>query len=54
MRDVNIQKDSMRFRFNLERLGYLFAYEISKTLAYREQEVQTPWVFPVARSWKIR
>ena len=42
MRDVNIQKDSMRFRFNLERLGYLFAYEISKTLAYREQEVQTP------------
>ncbi|MFA5301585.1 MAG: uracil phosphoribosyltransferase [Bacteroidales bacterium] len=42
MRDVNIQKDSMRFRFNLERLGYLFAYEISKTLSYREQEIQTP------------
>ena len=42
MRDINIQKDSMRFRYNLERLGYLFAYEISKTLSYREEEVQTP------------
>lgn len=42
MRDVNIQKDSMRFRYNLERLGYMFAYEISKTLTYREEEVQTP------------
>ena len=37
MRDINIQKDSMRFRYNLERLGYLFAYEISKTLSYREE-----------------
>ncbi|MDD4920543.1 MAG: uracil phosphoribosyltransferase [Bacteroidales bacterium] len=42
LRDVNIQKDSMRFRYNLERLGYMFAYEISKTLSYREEEVQTP------------
>lgn len=42
MRDVNIQKDAMRFRYNLERLGYMFAYEISKTLSYREEEVTTP------------
>lgn len=42
MRDVDIQKDAMRFRFNLERLGYMFAYEISKTLRYKEVEVQTP------------
>ncbi|HHV02509.1 MAG: uracil phosphoribosyltransferase [Bacteroidales bacterium] len=42
MRDVNIQKDAMRFRYNLERLGYMFAYEISKTLSYRQEEIQTP------------
>ena len=42
MRDVTIQKDAMRFRYNLERLGYMFAYEISKTLSYREEEVHTP------------
>ena len=32
MRDKSLQKDSMRFRKNLERLGQIFAYEISKTL----------------------
>ncbi|RMF31822.1 MAG: uracil phosphoribosyltransferase [Bacteroidetes bacterium] len=42
LRDVEVQQDSMRFRKNLERLGELFAYEISKTLTYREVEVQTP------------
>jgi uracil phosphoribosyltransferase len=42
MRDCNIQKDSMRFRRNMERVGEVFAYEISKTLNYREAEVQTP------------
>ena len=30
MRDRNVQKDSMRFRRNLERLGEIFAYEISR------------------------
>ena len=42
LRDVNIQKDSMRFRRNLERLGEVFAYEISKTLDYDAKEVETP------------
>lgn len=42
LRDVNIQQDSFRFRTNMERLGALFAYEISKTLAYEEVSIQTP------------
>ena len=41
LRDENIQKDSMRFRKNLERLGTFFAHEISKTLAYTEVDIQT-------------
>ena len=40
--DVRIQKDSMRFRTNLERVGAVFAYEISKTLDYSDKEVTTP------------
>ncbi len=42
LRDKTIQKDSMRFRKNLERIGELFAYEISKTLHYSVKEVVTP------------
>lgn len=42
LRDVNIQTDSMRFRRNLERMGEVFAYEISKNLSYEEKKVQTP------------
>ncbi len=42
LRNVEIQQDSMRFRRNLERLGEIFAYEISKVLPYEEFEVQTP------------
>lgn len=42
LRDVEIQKDSMRFRRNLERIGEIFAYEISKTLAYDATETTTP------------
>ncbi len=42
LRDVNIQKDRMRFRRNLERLGEIMAYEISKTLHYTVKEVETP------------
>ncbi|MDR1339442.1 MAG: uracil phosphoribosyltransferase [Prevotellaceae bacterium] len=42
MRDVDIQKDSMRFRRNLERVGEIFAYEISKELNYESVSVQTP------------
>ncbi|RXF71609.1 uracil phosphoribosyltransferase [Arcticibacter tournemirensis] len=42
LRDAQIQQDSMRFRKNLERLGEIFAYEISKTLAYIDTEFETP------------
>jgi uracil phosphoribosyltransferase len=41
IRDAEIQKDSMRFRYNLERLGSLFAFEISKELKYENKEVTT-------------
>ena len=42
MRDKDIQKDSMRFRRNLERLGEIFAYEISKTLDNSVKPYVTP------------
>jgi len=42
IRDVNIQTDRMRFRRNIERIGEIAAYEISKTLPYEEVTVQTP------------
>jgi len=42
IRDADIQTDSMRFRRNLERIGEIFAYEISKKLDYQPMEVQTP------------
>ncbi len=42
LRDVEIQKDSMRFRRNIERIGEIMSYEISKTLEFKPVEVQTP------------
>ncbi|MBR5384895.1 MAG: uracil phosphoribosyltransferase [Bacteroidales bacterium] len=42
MRDINIQKDSLRFRTNLERVGEIFAYELSKTINYSVKDVTTP------------
>lgn len=42
IRDEKIQKDSMRFRKNLERIGEIIAYEVSKTLTYKQEEVTTP------------
>ncbi|QAR30950.1 uracil phosphoribosyltransferase [Ornithobacterium rhinotracheale] len=42
LRDVKIQKDRMRFRRNLERIGEVGALEISKTLPYKACEVTTP------------
>ena len=42
LRDFRLQKDSMRFRYNMERLGEIFAYEISKKLKYISREVETP------------
>ena len=41
IRDRGIQQDRMRFRRNLERLGEMFAFEISKVLAYDSREVET-------------
>jgi uracil phosphoribosyltransferase len=41
IRDAEIQKDSLRFRYNLERIGAIFAYEISKELKYETKEVAT-------------
>ena len=41
LRSEEIQKDSMRFRRNLERCGEIFAFEISRKLAYKDQEVIT-------------
>ena len=42
IRDVHIQKDPMRFRRNIERIGEVMAIELSKELAYKPTEVQTP------------
>ena len=42
IRDVKIQKDSLRFRRNIERIGELMAFEVSKALNYQKEEVQTP------------
>ena len=45
LRDVNIQTDRMRFRKNIERIGEIMAYEISKTLKYQTVNIQTPLGF---------
>jgi len=42
IRDINIQNDSMRFRRNIERIGEVFAYEISKEIEYENQKITTP------------
>ena len=42
IRDVNIQKDAMRFRRNIERIGEIFAYEISKKMTYENNDITTP------------
>lgn len=42
LRDVEIQKDRMRFRHNLERVGEIISYEMSKTVEYQKKEVKTP------------
>ncbi len=42
LRNIDIQQDRMRFRRNIERIGELLAYEISKTLNYRTGKVETP------------
>jgi uracil phosphoribosyltransferase len=42
IRDISIQTDPLRFRDNLNRIGELFAYEISKDMHYTVKDVQTP------------
>ena len=42
LRDVNIQKDSLRFRRNIERIGEIMAYEISKHFTYAEKDIPSP------------
>ena len=42
LRNVSIQGDRMRFRKNLERIGEIFAYEISKTIQFETKEITTP------------
>jgi uracil phosphoribosyltransferase len=42
LRDENIQRDSMRFRRNLERIGEILSYEMSKQLVYTPQDITTP------------
>lgn len=52
LRDIEQQADRMRFRRNLERIGELAAFEISKTLEYEEKEVQTPLGTAICKSLK--
>jgi uracil phosphoribosyltransferase len=52
IRDVEIQKDSMRFRRNMERIGEIAAYEISKKLEWTEKEVTTPLGIAMSRVLK--
>ena len=42
IRDQNIQKDRLRFRRNIERIGEIMAYEMSKELDYKSWEIYTP------------
>lgn len=51
LRNVEIQKDMLRFRRNLERIGEIMAYEISKTVSYKTVDVQTP--LAVAKCYEI-
>lgn len=42
LRDINIQKDSLRFRRNIERIGEIMAYEISKHFTYVTKDIPSP------------
>lgn len=42
LRDVNIQQDRMRFRRNIERLGEILGYELSKKFNYKSKDIETP------------
>ena len=42
IRNIEVQNDSMRFRRNLERIGEIFSYEISKRMKYSNTKITTP------------
>ena len=42
IRNVNVQKDSLRFRRNIERIGEIMAYEMSQSFHYEDVEITTP------------
>ena len=42
LRDIEVQKDAMRFRKNIERIGEILGYELSKTLNFTSKTVKTP------------
>lgn len=42
LRDISVQRDMLRFRRNLERIGEIMAYEVSKTVRYKDVEISTP------------
>lgn len=48
LRDVNVQKDRLRFRQNVVRIGHAMAYEVSKMLEYKDIRIQTPLAEAVA------
>jgi uracil phosphoribosyltransferase len=52
LRNVEIQNDRMRFRRNLERIGEVAAFEISRELVYEEKEIQTPLGIVVSKVLK--
>lgn len=50
LRDIRVQHDRNTFRHNLQRIGQLMAYEVSKTFFYSEKEIQTPLATATART----
>ncbi|HZG23346.1 MAG TPA: uracil phosphoribosyltransferase [Chitinophagaceae bacterium] len=52
LRDQRIQTDRLRFRRNLERIGEVIAFEISKQLEYEETEIETPLGISVCKVLK--
>lgn len=54
LRDVEIQKDRMRFRRNLERIAEAISYEISKRMEYEEKETETPLGIAISKVLKTQ
>lgn len=52
LRDTEIQKDQMRFRYNLKRLGFIMGYEISKKMTFDDLSVRTP--FGISNGKKLK